>query len=165
MHILRFILALLLTGSILWLLQTQQKVGGNALPPLGAFFNPFSGFWKNAEPATGPTFPGLQLPGLKGKVEVVYDDLLVPHIFAENKEDVVRVQGYITAQHRLWQMDIASRKAAGRLSEVLGERTLNIDRVTRRRGMGFAAENDVLGWRKSPEGMKLLNAYTEGVNT
>ena len=106
----------------------------------------------------------MDLPGLKGKVEVVYDDLLVPHIFAESKEDAVRVQGYITAQHRLWQMDIATRKASGRLSEVLGERTLNIDRITRRRGMVFAAENNVLGWSKSPEGMRLLEAYADGVN-
>lgn len=164
MRILRFLFALLLTGAVVWLLQTPQSVGGNTLPALGAFFNPFSGFWKNAEPATGFSQKNMNLPGLKGKVEVVYDDLLIPHIFAENKEDAVRVQGYVTAQHRLWQMDIATRKASGRLSEVLGERTLNIDRMTRRRGMMFAAENNVLGWKKSPEGMRLLDAYTEGVN-
>lgn len=165
MRILRFFLSLLLTGGLIWLLHTSHKVGGNTLPPLGAFFNPFSGFWKNAEPATGFSPKNMNLPGLKGKVEVVYDDLLVPHIFAENKEDAVRVQGYITAQHRLWQMDIATRKAAGRLSEVLGERTLNLDRLARRRGMVFAAENDLLAWNKSPEGMRLLEAYAEGVNT
>lgn len=164
MRILRFLLALFLTGAVVWLLQTPQKVGGNTLPALGAFFNPFSGFWKNAEPAKGFSPKNMDLPGLKGKVEVVYDDLLVPHIFAENKEDAVRVQGYVTAQHRLWQMDIATRKASGRLSEVLGERTLNIDRMERRRGMVFAAENDVLGWSKSPEGMSLLKAYADGVN-
>ncbi len=164
MRIFRFLLVLFLTGAVVWLLQTPQSVGGNTLPALGAFFNPFSGFWKNAEPATGFSPENINLPGLKGKVEVVYDDLLVPHIFAENKEDVVRVQGYVTAQHRLWQMDIATRKASGRLSEVLGERTLNIDRMARRRGMVFAAENNVLGWSKSAEGMRLLKAYTEGVN-
>lgn len=165
MRILRFLIALLLTASVVWLLQTPQSVGGNTLPALGAFFNPFSGFWKNAEPAKGFLYEkNMNLPGLKGKVEVVYDDLLVPHIFAENNEDAVRVQGYITAQHRLWQMDIATRKASGRLSEVLGERTLNIDRLARRRGMVFAAENNVLGWSKSPEGMSLLKAYAEGVN-
>ncbi|HRI58977.1 MAG TPA: penicillin acylase family protein [Saprospiraceae bacterium] len=163
-RIIRFLFSLFLTGATLWLLYAPQKVGESTLPPLGAFFNPFSGFWKNAEPASGFSPQNMNLPGLKGKVEVVYDDLLIPHIFAENKEDAVRVQGYITAQHRLWQMDIATRKASGRLSEVLGERTLNIDRMTRRRGMVFAAENNVLGWRKSPEGMRLLEAYADGVN-
>jgi penicillin amidase len=164
MRILKFSLSLLLTCAAIWLLQTPQKLGGASLPPLGAFFNPFSGFWKNAEPATGFFPKSMNLSGLEGKVEVVYDDLLVPHIFAENQEDAMRVQGYVTAQHRLWQMDIATRKASGRLSEVLGERTLNIDRITRRRGTVFAAENAVLSWSKSPEGMRLLNAYVEGVN-
>ena len=115
-RILRFLISLLLTLALVWLLQTPQKIGDSTLPPLGAFFNPFSGFWKNADPVAGFSPKDMNLPGLKGKVEVVYDDLLIPHIFAENKEDAVRVQGYVTAQHRLWQMDIATRKASGRLS-------------------------------------------------
>lgn len=160
----RFLFSFVLTAAFVWLLHNQHKIGDSTLPPLGAFFSPFSGFWKNAEPAAGFLPEDLNLPGLKGKVEVVYDDVLVPHIFADNMEDALRVQGYVTAQHRLWQMDIATRKAAGRLSEVLGERTLNIDRMTRRKGMVFAAENNILGWKKSPEGMQLLAAYAEGVN-
>lgn len=163
-RILRFLISLLLTLALVWLLQTPQKIGDSTLPPLGAFFNPFSGFWKNADPVAGFSPKDMNLPGLKGKVEVVYDDLLIPHIFAENKEDAVRVQGYVTAQHRLWQMDIATRKASGRLSEVLGERTLQIDRMTRRKGLVFAAENELLGWKKFPEGMRLIEAYTAGVN-
>lgn len=164
MRVFRFLLSLLLTAAFVWLLQTPQKAGNSTLPPLGAFFNPFSGFWKNAEPVSGFSFKNVDLPGLIGKTEVVYDDLLVPHIFAENLEDAVRVQGYLTAQHRLWQMDITTRKASGRLSEILGERTLGIDRLARRRGMVFAAENNVLAWRSSPETVQILEAYTAGVN-
>ena len=164
MRLLRFLFALFFTVATIWLLQSPQKVGDSTLPPLGAFFNPFSGFWKNAEPASGFSAADVNLPGLKGKVDVVYDDMLVPHIFAENRDDAARVQGYITARHRLWQMDIATRKAAGRLSEVLGERTLKVDRMTRRRGTVFAAENNVLGWSKSPEDLRMLEAYSEGVN-
>jgi penicillin amidase len=89
---------------------------------------------------------------------------MIPHIFADNMEDAVMVQGYLTARDRLWQMDLTVRKASGRLSEVLGERTLQTDRITRRRGMGMAAQNSVAAWRKSPESMKLLEAYTAGVN-
>lgn len=164
MRFVRFFLFLLLTTGLIWLLQTPQHVGSVTLPALGSFFNPFSGFWQNAESTAGFPAAEVQIPGLKGRVEVVYDDLLVPHIFAENIEDALRVQGYVTAKHRLWQMDISTRKAAGRLSEVLGERTLNIDRLSRRRGMLFAAENAVRGWSKSPEGMQLLEAYCAGVN-
>lgn len=131
---------------------------------MGSFFNPFSGFWKNGEPLTGTKFEDGAIPGLSAPVKIVYDDLLVPHIFAENIADALRVQGYITAQHRLFQMDLTTRKASGRLSEVLGERTLKIDRETRRKGIMYAAENALLGWKKSPESMALLEAYTEGVN-
>lgn len=165
MRFVRFFLAFLLTAGLIWLLQAPQRVGSNTLPALGTFFNPFTGFWQNAAPAAGFSAKNIQLPGLKGHVEVVYDDLLVPHIFAENRKDALRAQGYVTAQHRLWQMDISARKAAGRLSEVLGERTLDIDRITRRRGTVFAAENAVRGWQQSEDGMRLLEAYCAGVNT
>ncbi len=164
MRTIKFLLALSITIFLVWKLARPLHLGDKTIPPLGAFLNPFSGFWANAESAKGFKSKDLSLPGLKGKVEVVYDDLLVPHIFAENMEDAARVQGYVTAQHRLWQMDITTRKAAGRLSEVLGEKTLRIDRITRRKGMVLAAENDLIGWNKSPETMALLHAYTDGVN-
>lgn len=164
--VLKFLGTLLLTCLLTWFLATPKTVGDKNLPALGHFFNPFSGFWKNGEPLIGAFKKDLHtaLPGLKGKVEVVFDDLMVPHIFAEYVEDADLVQGYLTARDRLWQMDMTVRKASGRLSEVLGERTLEIDRQARRRGMIFAAENNVIGWRKSPEGMKRLEAYTAGVN-
>ncbi len=162
---LSFALSLALTIGLVWLLSTPLPLGQQRLPALGSFFNPFSGFWRNAEPARGPSLPKeIRLAGLRGPVQVLYDDMLVPHIFAANLEDALRAQGYITAQHRLWQMDVASRRAAGRLSEVLGERTLETDRLTRRRGLPFAAENAVRGWQRSAEGMRLLQAYCEGVN-
>jgi penicillin amidase len=160
----RFLFSLVATLMLIWVLSASHVVNGNTLPPLGAFLNPFSGFWKNAEPLEGIDFKNATLLELKGAVKVVYDDLLVPHIFAENLEDALRVQGYLTAQHRLFQMDITARKAAGRLSEVLGERTFKTDRETRRKGLVFAAENDLIGWGKRPASMALLNAYAAGVN-
>lgn len=164
MRLIKFLLAASITTLLVWLLASTLTIGDKPIPPLGAFLNPFSGFWANAEPSSGFAEDNLSLDGLKGKVEVVYDDLLVPHIFAENQVDAARVQGYLTARHRLFQMDITARKAAGRLSEILGERTLRIDRLARRKGMVFAAENDLIGWKKSPRTMELLQAYTDGVN-
>lgn len=164
MRIIKFLLALSLTTALVWQLNSPLNLGDKTIPALGSFFNPFSGFWINAEPADGFESKSLSITGLKGKVEVVYDDLMVPHIFAESLEDAVRVQGYITAQHRLWQMDMTTRKAAGRLSEVIGEKTLRLDRLTRRKGLVVAAENDLVGWKKSEKTMGLLQAYTEGVN-
>jgi len=166
MRFIRFLIALLLTVLLVWQLQSPQQLGDKTLPALGAFFNPFSGFWQNADPVD-PTVrlsKPLRIPGLKKPVEVVYDELLVPHIFAENLEDAMMVQGYITAQNRLWQMDISARQAAGRLSEILGPRTLNIDRLTRRRGLPFAAENDWKAWKQAPVTASRMEAYAAGVN-
>lgn len=166
MRFIRFLVALLLTSLLVWQLQTPQQLGDKTLPALGSFFNPFSGFWQNAEPASpaAQLSQPLHIPGLKKPVEVVYDDLLVPHIFAENMEDALMAQGYITAQNRLWQMDISTRQAAGRLSEILGPRTLNRDRLIRRRGLPLAAENDWKAWQQDPETARRMKAYAAGVN-
>ena len=59
------------------------------------------------------------------------DDLGVPHIKAATIEDALFVQGYVTAQDRLWQMDIMRRAAAGELSEVIGRATIELDREAR----------------------------------
>ena len=56
----------------------------------------------------------------------------VPHIEAKNIEDAIFLQGYVTAQDRLWQMDAARRLASGELSEVAGAPTLESDRDARR---------------------------------
>jgi penicillin amidase len=166
MKIIRLILVLIVTCLFIWALETQWKLGDKSLPPIGAFMNPFSGFWHNAESKTqsGKKNQEMLLGGLTGEVQVQYDEHRVPHIFADHLEDAVRVQGYVTARDRLWQMDITTRKAAGRLSEVLGERTFNVDRLSRRRGMKYAAENNLVGWKKDPETIKLLEAYTAGIN-
>src|SRR5579884_1741638 len=77
----------------------------------------------------------LVVRGLAAPVSVVRDQHGVPHIKAESLDDVLFAQGYVTAQDRLWQMDMARRLAAGRLSEVLGSRAVEHDR--RQRILGF----------------------------
>src|SRR5690606_635991 len=100
----------------------------------------------------------------KDKVKVLYDERMVPHIFAKNTADAFFVQGFITAQNRLWQMDITTRATSGRLAEILGERLLQRDKLQRRKGLVFAAENALKGWESSPEDIALISAYTAGVN-
>jgi penicillin G amidase len=65
----------------------------------------------------------LQLPGLQASVDVVRDGHGVPHITASSLDDLLFAQGYITAQDRLWQMDMTRRFAAGELSEILPPNT------------------------------------------
>ncbi|MGA3197577.1 MAG: penicillin acylase family protein [Terriglobales bacterium] len=101
-------------------------------------------------------------PGLSAKVRVLRDELGVPTIEAATLEDLFFAQGYVTAQDRLWQMDITRRAAAGELSEIIGEDTLKVDREQRilgLRGVAEASERNL-----SARDRSYLEAYTRGVN-
>ena len=112
------------------------------------------------------------LPQLEGFVSVqalgapvtVYRDAIgVPHIYAQSTEDVAFAQGYVTAQDRLWQMDIFRRNALGELSEILGEPTLGLDENHCRLGFREAVSR-ALG-EMDPESRGILDRYAEGVNS
>jgi penicillin amidase len=62
----------------------------------------------------------ISLSGLQAPVTVIRGPQGVPHITASNLEDLFFAQGYVTAQDRLWQMDMTRRFAGGDLSEILG---------------------------------------------
>ena len=104
----------------------------------------------------------IRLAGLQGKVEVLRDARGVPHIRASSLEDLMFAQGYVTAQDRLWQMDLSRRIAQGRLSELFGSRTLQSDIQNRTLGLEQAAERDVK--ELDPDERKLLGDYARGVN-
>jgi len=135
------------------------------IPPLGKFLSPQYGFWQNAEPI-GMDYGGtLQLIGLKGDATVYFDDRLVPHVFAENEEDLYFIQGYLHARFRLFQIDLQTRAAAGRASELAGSKAINFDREQRRLGMVFAAENALKEMEEDPLSKSIFDAYTAGVNS
>ncbi len=100
--------------------------------------------------------------GLDERAEVLRDTYGVPHIFARNAHDLWFVQGYVTAQDRLWQMDLYRRAAQGRLAEVFGEPALESDRLMRTIGLERAARLDLAVL--SDETRAGLEAYMEGVN-
>ena len=102
------------------------------------------------------------VPGLSGSVIVIRDAHGVPTIEASSLPDVFFAQGYVTAQDRLWQMDIMRRYGSGELSEVLGEDTLRIDREQRILGLRDVARKSVQ--RLSPRDLGFLQAYARGVN-
>lgn len=134
------------------------------IPPMGKFLNPFRGFWKNAESIDQKVERSFMVDGLKGPVEVKFDEQMVPHIFAENDYDVYFAQGFITAKDRLWQMDFQTRFASGRLSEVVGPKAIELDRYQRRMGMTYGAEKMVRVMMKDPEIKEVMEAYAAGVN-
>ena len=100
--------------------------------------------------------------GLSAPVEVLRDARGVPHLRASSLEDLFFAQGYVTAQDRLWQMDLSRRLAEGELSEVFGERTQRMD--IENRTLGFRQVSERALAELSPEARAPLTAYANGVN-
>jgi penicillin amidase len=166
MRILKFVISLLITIGLVYLLHHRWVVGGNPIPPLGKFLDPFQGFWHNIELRESGEPEKLQIAGLKGEVTIVFDSLMIPHIFAQNDEDLYLAQGYVTAKHRLWQMEFQTHAAAGRISEIIGKSdpVLNYDRGQRRLGMVFGAQHALEGMQSDPLSKMMIEKYSEGIN-
>ena len=82
----------------------------------------------------------IHLAGLKAPVQVERDEMGVPHLSAQSLEDLYLAQGYVTAQDRLWQMDLLRRVARGEIAEIAGPRGLPLDVDSRTLGMRVAAD-------------------------
>lgn len=104
----------------------------------------------------------LAVAGLSAPVSVTRDSHGVPAIEAAALEDLFFAQGYVTAQDRLFQMDLMRRAAAGELSEIVGEVALKHDRQQRILGIKAIAEKGVQ--TATPEDRQQFGAYARGVN-
>ena len=104
----------------------------------------------------------LNLAGLSAPVAVTRDEHGVPTIEAANMEDLFLAQGYVTAQDRLWEMDMTRRFAGGEMAEVLGPSWVKHDREQRILGLEARAQKalDEL----SPRDRAYLEDYARGVN-
>jgi penicillin amidase len=154
------ILTALITCALVVVLNTN--LGG--IPALGKFLSPQHGFWKNAEPKEKDYSGEFNLEGLNGKSTVYFDERLVPHVFAGSEGDAYFIQGYLHAKFRLWQMEMQTYAAAGRVSEVAGKRTLQFDKQQRRMGMVFAAQNMLRETEADSTTKNAFDQYTAGVN-
>ncbi len=104
----------------------------------------------------------ITIPELEHQVVVERDAHGVPWIRAASPGDLLVAQGYVTAQDRMWQMDVLRRAAAGELSEIFGPATLNSDRENRTLGLRQAAERAAAAVQ--PDMRSMLDAYASGVN-
>ena len=104
----------------------------------------------------------LEVSGLLTPVEIVRDNANVPHIFGTRDPDVFFGLGYAHAQDRLWQMTMLRRTAQGRLSEVFGTRTLDVDKLMRRLDLYSAASSSAEF--QDAQTLVALNAYAAGIN-
>ena len=114
---------------------------------------------QTAQPAPSSS---VALSGLGARVVVRRDERGIPHIEAASDDDLYFAQGYVTAQDRLWQMDLLRRTARGELAEIFGRPALEEDK--RRRAYGFAQLSEGLEANASPTTRRVLEAYARGVN-
>ena len=163
MQLAKLILSGLITLILVLFLNGNIHIPGQDLPPFGKLLNPYSGVWKNGEKSGYQDYT-INSSDLQSTVTISYDERMVPHIYAENLEDALLAQGYVEARHRFFQLDFIRRLASGTLSEVLGPRTINLDRQQRRKGLMHGAENAIKGWNNFPESLNLIENYVKGVN-
>ncbi|MCG3158718.1 MAG: Acyl-homoserine lactone acylase QuiP [bacterium] len=110
-----------------------------------------------------PALAGTQtVAGLQRSVTVYRDGHGVPHLFAQNEEDLWRAAGYVAAQDRLWQMDLTRRAVRGTLAEIFGPEVLPKDKFLRTWGFHRLARR--LAQQISPQSRAALTAYAAGVN-
>ncbi len=134
-----------LTGSILFLVITALAIS----------------FWFVQR--TAPVTNGeITLSGLEGSVSIYRDRSGVPHIEASSTKDLFMAQGFVTAQDRMFQMDLSRRQASGTLSEVIGESTIDNDKFFRTLGLRRAAEDSYTAY--TDEAKQILEWYADGVN-
>ena len=104
-----------------------------------------------------------RLPGLNDSVTVCRDERGMPHIYASGEHDLYLATGYISAQERLWQMDLIRRTTTGRLSEIFGKSFLQVDIISR--CLNMSEKSKLIIQNEDPEIIACLEAYTEGVNS
>src|SRR6185437_2993019 len=104
----------------------------------------------------------LSIAGLSAPVTVQRDAHGVPHIHAATLDDLIVAQGFVTAQDRLWQMDILRRHAAGELAEILGPSLVPHDRAQRILQVRAAADRAIASL--PPDQLHWLQLYARGVN-
>ncbi|MGB8648280.1 MAG: penicillin acylase family protein [Anaerolineae bacterium] len=126
------------------------------------------GYWfvSRSFPQTGGT---LQVRGLKNQVQVIRDSKGVPHIYADNIDDLFFAQGYVQAQDRLWQMELDRHVGHGQLAELFGDipysadrTTVDVDKFLRTIGLDHAARADLAAL--DPQMRGYLQKYADGVN-
>ena len=100
--------------------------------------------------------------GLGDSVLVLRDSLAVPHVLAASDSDFFVALGYLHARDRMWQMDLLRHTAEGRLSELFGERAVDLDLYLRELELGRIASARIPSVRR--ESLDASRAYAHGVN-
>ncbi|HNX66105.1 MAG TPA: penicillin acylase family protein [Bacteroidales bacterium] len=103
-----------------------------------------------------------KIAGLDAEARVIRDERGVPHIYSSNEHDLYLLTGYVSAQERLWQMDLIRHATRGRLSEIFGKDYVQTDLFMR--SLNIHEKSKRLVASADPEILSAIQAYAEGVN-
>lgn len=110
-----------------------------------------------------PVYEGeIKLNGIKSEVKIYRDSNAVAYIKTENFLDAIFALGFVHAQERMFQMDVARRAGEGKLSEIFGNKTVPFDKMFKTIGLypsvceDYSRLNDIT--------KKILDSYSKGVN-
>jgi penicillin amidase len=107
-------------------------------------------------------FVGLSTEKISGEIEFYRDQYGTVHLIADKETDAYFGLGYIHAHDRLWQMEYKRRIAYGRLSELFGKKTFEIDRMMRAIDLNKISGNILESTDKKT--LAVLESYCNGVN-
>lgn len=96
-------------------------------------------------------------------IRIIRDEYGVPHIFAKNIYDLYFGYGYVTAEDRLFQLEILKRSVTGSVSEILGEEFLELDKTTLREGYSTDEINKMIN-KLNYDNVKILEMFANGIN-
>lgn len=104
----------------------------------------------------------VRLSGSRAPVEIVEDELGVPHVRAASLHDAYFGQGYLVARDRLFQIDMEHRRDMGRMAEAFGSRFVAADRAARL----FLYRGDIEAELAAlpPDVLECAHGYVAGVN-
>ncbi|MFH1195955.1 MAG: penicillin acylase family protein [bacterium] len=112
---------------------------------------------------TLPKYNGnISIHGISSDVKIYRDSFAVPYIMAESEFDAAFAVGYVHAQERMFQMDLARRAVEGRLSEIFGSKALPVDKMFRTLGLTKIVDKNFDKYNEVSR--KYLEAYSKGVN-
>ncbi|WP_254768320.1 penicillin acylase family protein [Salinilacihabitans rarus] len=137
-------------------------VGGLSLSSARGLVEAFAPLSGDAWDATDRTLSG-SVPSPHGEATVRTDDDGVPYVRADDEAAAYFAVGYCHGFDRPFQLDLQRRVMRGRLSEIVGEATLDSDEFHVRMDFAAAAEATWEGIADTPAG-PLVEAYADGVN-
>ena len=139
-----------------------RYLGGAALIILVALAGAAGWFYLEMRSSLAQLDGEAAILGATSAILIERDALGIPTIAAASRTDVARGLGFVHAQDRFFQMDLARRRAAGELSELFGSVAIKLDARTRVLRLRARARRVVE--LATPDEVALLNAYVEGVN-